>query len=79
MTPRSPAQVSLVMDGENQGPRLERFRATHPNVPVLLLGASPKAWVGDQKIENRTLGGLLDDLEETFRPDTHISRTGTLQ
>ena len=38
MTPRSPAQVSLVLDGEDQVARLERFRATHPDVPVLLLG-----------------------------------------
>jgi len=79
MTPRSPAQVSLVADGEDQAARLKQFRATHPHVPVLLLGACPKAWVGDQKIENRTLRGLLDDLEEIFRPDAHISRTRTPQ
>ena len=74
MTPRSPAPVSLVLDGEDQAARLERFRATHPDVPVLLLGACPKAWVGDQKIENPTLRGLLDDLEEIFRPDAPTSR-----
>jgi hypothetical protein len=79
MTPRSPAQVSLVLDGEDQAARLERFRATHPDVPVLLLGACPKAWVGNQKIENRTLRGLLDDLEEIVHPDAHTSRTGTPQ
>ena len=77
MTPRSPAQVSLVGDGEDQAARLERFRAAHPGVPVLLLGACPKAWVDGQKIENRTLRSLLDDLEEFFRPDARISRTGT--
>ena len=79
MTPRSPAQVSLVLDGEDQAARLERFRAAHPGVPVLLLGACPRAWVGDQKIEHPTLRGLLDDLEEIFRPDAHASRTGTPQ
>ena len=75
--PRSPARLSLVGDGEDQAARLERFRAAHPGVPVLLLGACPKAWVGGQKIENRTLRGLLDDLEEIVRPDAPTSRTGT--
>lgn len=79
MTPRSPAQVSLVLDGEDQAARLERFRATHPDVPVLLLGACPKAWVGGQKLEHPTLRGLLDDLEEIFRPDARTSRTRTPQ
>ena len=79
MTPRSPAQVSLVLDGEDQVARLERFRATYPDVPVLLIGACPRAWVGGQKIEHPTLRGLLDDLEETFRPDAHASRPGTPQ
>ena len=79
MTPRSPARVSPVLDGEDQAARLEQFRATHPDVPILLLGASPRAWVGDQKIENRTLRGLLDDLEEIFHPDARTSRTGIPQ
>ena len=77
MTPRSAAQVSLVLDGEDQAARLERFRATHPDVPVLLMGTRPRAWVGGQKIEHPTLRRLLDDLEEMFRPDTHASRTET--
>ena len=77
MTPRSAAQVSLVLDGEDQVIRLEQFRVAHPDVPVLLLGACPRAWVGDQKIEHPTLRGLLDDLEEIFRPDARISRTET--
>ena len=77
MTPRSPAQMTLVTDGEDQAARLERFRATHPDVPVLLMGTRPRAWVGGQKIEHPTLRGLLDDLEEIFRPDTHASRTET--
>ena len=79
MTPRSPAQVPLVPDGEDQAARLERFRAMYPDVPVLLLGTRPRAWVGGQKIEHPTLRGLLDDLEEIFRPDTHASRTETPQ
>jgi hypothetical protein len=76
VTPLSPAQVSLVLDGEDQAARLERFRAAHPDVPVLLLGASPRAWVGDQKIEHPTLRGLLDDLEEIVRPDAQASQAG---
>ena len=76
MTSRSAAPVSLVLDGEDQAARLERFRATYPGVPVLLLGACPRAWVGDQKIENRTLRGLLDDLEEIVRPDAQASPAG---
>ncbi len=79
MTPHSPVQVSLLLVGEDQAARLERFRATHPDVPALLLGACPRAWVGDQKIERPTLRGLLDDLDEIFRPDAHASRTGTPQ
>jgi hypothetical protein len=79
VTPRSPGQVFLVPDGEDQTARLERFRATHPDVPVLLLGTRPRAWVGDQKFEQPTLRGLLDDLEEIFRPDARTSRTRTSQ
>ena len=67
MTPRSPAQVSLVLDGEDQVARLERFRATYPDVPVLLLGTRPRAWVGDQKLEQPTLRGLLDGRSEERR------------
>ena len=79
MTPRSPAQVPLVQDGADQAARLERFRTTHPDVPVLLMGTRPRAWVGGQKIEHPTLHGLLDDLEEIFRRDTHASRPETPQ
>ena len=79
MTPRSPAQVSLVLDGEDQVARLERFRATYPDVPVLLLGTRPRAWVGDQNLEQPTLRGLLDDLEEIFRSGARTSRTRTTQ
>ena len=77
MTPRSAAQVPLVRDGEDQVMRLEQFRVAHPDVPVLLMGACPRAWVGDQKIEHLTLRGLLDDLEEIFRPDVRTARTET--
>ena len=79
MTPRSPARMSLVPDGEDQAARLEQFRVAHPEVPVLLLGACPRAWVGDQKVEHPTLRGLLDDLEEIFRPGARTSCTGTAQ
>ena len=76
MTSCGPAPASLVLDGEDQAARLERFRATHRGVPVLLLGACPRAWIGNQKIENRTLRGLLDDLEEIVRPDAQASHAG---
>jgi hypothetical protein len=79
VTPRIPVQVPLVVDDEDQVARLERFRATYPDVPVLLLGTRPRAWVGGQKIGHPTLRGLLDDLEEIFRQDTHASRPGTPQ
>ena len=79
MTPRSPAPASLVPDREDQAARLERFRVTHPDVPVLLLGDCPRAWMGDQKVGHPTLRGLLDGLEEIFSPDTRTSCTGTAQ
>jgi hypothetical protein len=60
VTSRSPAQMPLVPGDEDQAARLERFRAAHPEVPVLLLGTCPRAWVGDQKIKRPTLRGLLD-------------------
>lgn len=79
MTPRSPSQTSLEPDDGDQAARLKRFRAAHPDVPVLLLGTCPRAWVGDQKIECPTLPGLLDGLEKIFRPDARIAHTGTPQ
>jgi hypothetical protein len=57
------AALGLVPD-EDQEPRLKRFRAAHPEIVILLLGAWPKAWVDGQKIEHPTLRGLLDELEE---------------
>jgi hypothetical protein len=57
------APLGLVLDTD-QEPRLERFRAAHPEIVILLLGAWPKAWVDGQKIEHPTLPGLLDELEE---------------
>jgi len=50
----------LVLDGEDQVARLERFRAAHPEIVILLLDAWPKAWLNGQKIEHPTLRGLLD-------------------
>jgi hypothetical protein len=44
--------------------RLERFRAAHPEVVVLLRGPMPTAWVGGRKIVRQTLRVLLDELEE---------------
>ena len=79
MTPRSPAQMSLVPDDEDQIARLDQFRAAQPDVPVLLLGGRPTAWVGDQKVEHSTLRDLLDGLEEIFRPGARTSCTGTAQ
>ena len=79
MTPRSPARMSVIPDGEDQAARLEQFRTAHPDVPVLLLGDRPRAWVGDQKVEHSTLRGLLDGLEEIFRLGSRTSRTRTTQ
>jgi hypothetical protein len=79
VTSRNPAQMSLVPDGEDQAARLDQFRVAHPDVPVLLLGDCPRAWIGDQKVEHPTLRGLLDGLEEIFSPDTRTSCTGTAQ
>jgi hypothetical protein len=61
--------LSLVPDEPDQVPRLERFRAAHPEVIILLRGALPRAWVGSRKIERSTLRVLLDDLEEIFPAD----------
>jgi hypothetical protein len=57
------AALGFVPDGD-QAPRLARFRAAHPEIVVVVLGACPKAWVDGQKIEHPTLRGLLDELEE---------------
>jgi hypothetical protein len=58
-----------VTDEPDQVPRLERFRAEHPEVIILLRGAMPRAWVDGTKIARPTLRHLLDDLEEIFPPD----------
>jgi hypothetical protein len=62
------APLGLVLD-EDQAARLERFRAVHPEVVVLLLGACPKAWVDGQKIQHPTLRGLLDEPQEILPPE----------
>jgi hypothetical protein len=71
--------LSLVPDEENQVPRLERFRAAHPEVVILLRGTLPRAWVGSRKIERPTLRGLLDELEEIFPPDAQARHAGAAQ
>jgi len=67
------AALSLVPDEQDQVPRLERFRAAHPEVIVLLRGPRPRAWAGGRKIERPTLRSLLDELEEIFPPGARAS------
>ena len=67
--PGNRAALFLVPDEEDQVPRLERFRAAHPEIVILLLGAWPKAWVDGRKIVHPTLRGLLDKLEEILSAD----------
>ena len=67
--PGNRAALWLVPDEPDQVPRLERFRAEHPEVVVLLRGPMPTAWVGGRKIVRQTLRVLLDDLEEMFPAD----------
>lgn len=64
--PGDRAALWLVPDGEDQVLRLERFRAAHPEVVILLRGAMPKAWVKGGKIECATLRGLLDELDKVL-------------
>ena len=66
MMPGNRAALSLVPDEPDQVPRLERFRAAHPEVIILLKGPMPKAYVGHRKIVRHTLRDLLDELEEIF-------------
>ena len=73
--PGDRAALSLVPDEPDQVPRLERFRAAHPEVVVLLRGPMPTAWVGGRKIVRQTLRVLLDDLEEMFPPDAGMARS----
>jgi hypothetical protein len=67
--PGDRAALSLVPDEPDQVPRLERFRAAHPEVVILLRGPMPTAWVGGRKIVRQALRDLFDDLEKTFPPD----------
>ncbi len=66
MTGTARPALSLVPDEPDQVPRLERFRAEHPEVIILLRGAMPKAWVHRRKIARHTLRDLLDELDEIF-------------
>ncbi len=75
--PGNRAALWLVPDEEDQVARLERFRAAHPEVVILLRGALPKAWVGSRKIERHTLRGLLDELEQIFSPDAQACQEGS--
>ncbi len=77
--PGTRAARFLVPDEEDQVPRLERFRAAHPEVVILLRGALPRAWVGSRKIERSTLRGLLDELEQIVPPDAQASQEGSPQ
>ena len=79
MTPGNHAALWLVPDKEDQVPRLERFRAAHPEVVILLRGTLPRAWAGGRKIERLTLRGLLDELEEIFPPDAQARNAGAAQ
>ena len=69
MMPGNRAALSLVPDEPDQVLRLERFRAAHSEVIILLRGPVPKAWVGGRKIVRHTLRDLLDELEEMSVPD----------
>jgi len=73
--PARPA-LRILPDEQDQVPRLERFRADHPEVVILLRGALPRAWIGRRKIERHTLRALLDELEQTVPPDAPASRAG---
>jgi hypothetical protein len=71
VTPRTRPALPLAPDEPDepdQVPRLERFRAAHPEAIILLRSARPRAWAGGRKIERQTLRSLLDDLEEIFPP-----------
>jgi hypothetical protein len=66
----------IVPDEQDQVPRLEQFRADHPEVVILLRGATPRAWIGRRKMERPTLPALLDELEQTVTLDAPASRVG---
>jgi hypothetical protein len=67
--PGNRAALCLVPDE----PRLERFRAAHPEVIILLRGAMPRAWVGGRKIARPTLRGLLDGWRRSSRRTTEAA------
>ncbi len=69
MRPSSQVALSLVPDEPDQVPRLERFRARHPEVIILLRGPMPTAHAGSVKIQRITLREVLDELDVIFPPD----------
>jgi hypothetical protein len=73
--PACPA-LRIFPDEQDQVPRLERFRADHPEVIILLRGVLPRAWISGRKIERHTLRALLDELEQTVPPDAPAGRAG---
>jgi len=73
--PGSHAGLPAAPDEQDQARRLERFRAAHPGVVILLLGTCPRAWADGQRIEHPTLRGL----EEIVRPDAQASQAGGSQ
>ena len=76
MTGPARAALRILPDEQDQVPRLEQFRAGHPEVVILLRGAAPRAWIDGRKIERHTLRALLDELEQTVPPDGPASRAG---
>jgi hypothetical protein len=46
--------------------RLELFRLTHSDVPVLRRATPPAAWIGRHRVTAPTLAKLLDALDEIY-------------
>lgn len=54
-----------------QAARLERFKAKHPDIPVMTRTRVPTALVGLEQVRRPSVGLLLDRLEEmTEEQDT---------
>lgn len=59
---------------EDQAARLERFKAAHPGVVILVKGTTPVAHPGGMPVRAPTLRELLDTLEAMYRPVTRGDR-----